>query len=182
MKFKLSLILLPFLPILLPACQPENKGNSSTNDNQVVQSTDVAEFEGSQVYKIDIQFCGNRDQILFADQDGCITAPTVYHWLKDKNNVEAILIKKQDFTDLKPGGQIHYSFGLNSQGCFSGNPIPNQQQLYSIAKTQVIVDPSVVGGGASDTWDQGIKIKVTEVSRETALQNSQPCNQIALNN
>ena len=63
MKFKLLLIFLPFLPTLLPACQPENKGNSSTNDNQVVQSTDVAEFEDSQVYKIDIQFCGNRDQI-----------------------------------------------------------------------------------------------------------------------
>ena len=58
MNIKFLLILLPLLQFLLLACQPENKVDSSTNNNNTEnkQSTDVAEFEGSQVYQIDIKF------------------------------------------------------------------------------------------------------------------------------
>lgn len=187
MNIKFLLILLPLLQFLLLACQPENKVDSSTNNNNTEnkQSTDVAEFEGSQVYQIDIKFCGkkeDKDNILFADENGCFTARPVYHWVENakKKNLEAIMIKKYDFSDSEKAN-IVYTLGLNSQGCFRGNPIPNQEDLYTVGKTQVIVDPSVVNGGEGETWNQGIQIQTTKISRQQALQLSRPCKQIALN-
>lgn len=173
MNIKLSLVILAIFQFLLSSCFSENKADRSSS---------VPQFEDSQVYKIDLKFCGNKDDILFADQNGCIIAPTVYHWLKDKEQVKAILVKKSDFRDLQPEGKIHYQLAIYSQGCFLGNPIPNEHQFYSVGKTQVIVDPDVVNADDASTWDEGIKLTVTPASREEANQNSSSCEKVSLNN
>jgi hypothetical protein len=126
MKNKLSILVL-ILSSFISSCSKNVESKQPKSDSMVKQATEASK----KVVKITWSYCGGKEKILSAKEDGCVrSAEPVYFWMTESGvTPKGILIKR----GLALGSPyVEYEVAILGQGCFPKDTKIQPLDFYSV--------------------------------------------------